>query len=216
MSTRRAEFYVDKLEKEARLSTNPRRRRRNGKTTTLTPQGLNAPQTRFVLLIVAGFPPSQAYREAFALPETVPDNTARSRASKLLSLEPIQQGVRQRERQVCDALAVDPTFIVGRLAHLATQEDDRKAAVRALELLGRHLQPGFFGDNKPQPKEPSDIKALLADIATVNRELLGIAKARGDRQLEALVQATVIDIAPEPAAITAEPAKISPEESTDG
>lgn len=179
------------------------------------PGRLTAAQNRFTLLIVTGLNAKDAYRQAFEPPRSS-DNQIATSAYRLLKKPEIQEAIALRERWVCQALAVDKTFVLGNLCELATQRDDRKAAVRACELLGRHLEPGFFGDNKPTPKEPSDIKALLADIATVNRELLGIAKARGDRQLEALVQATVIDIAPAPAAITAEPAKISPEESTDG
>ena len=99
------------------------------------------------------------------------------------------------------------------MADLATQRDDRKAAVRALELLGRHLEPGFFGDNKPQPAEPRDLKQLAAEIALVTAEITRVALERRDPQLLRLLQLSAV-----PGAVVtevlAEPESSAPQETT--
>lgn len=203
------DWHVDKLE-EANI---PKRVSKNGSSGILPHSRLTAPQSKFVLLIVSGLPSAEAYKQAFNTSDAVKPTTIASRARFLLKNPRVIDAVNQRGALVCERIGVDPTFVVGRLAQLAMQENDRKAAVRALELLGRHLQPGFFGDNKPQPKETSDIKALLGDIATINRELLTIAKKRGDHNLTKMIEATALDVTATDASNEPECAALQPDET---
>ncbi len=129
---------------------------------------LTEPQRRFVAEVLAGKPLGQAAIAAGYAPKGAPH-----RASVLMRMPMIMQALEAGRAKVLNKLEIKAEAVLEELAKVAFDEEVSPLKVRALELLGKHLQLFVERvDMRVDALRPEERAARAAALLTVARERL--------------------------------------------
>lgn len=126
--------------------------------------GLTAQQEQFAVLVATGTPQRVAYETAFpALATKWPKKTRDEKASRLAALPAVRERI---QIMMTKAAALNDVSVAGvikdiqRLAAKAEADREWNAALRAQEMLGKHV--GAFAEDNQQRNPLADLWKMLS------------------------------------------------------